>query len=234
MQVRGTMVGLVLLTSLALQARAQKAEPAEPAGPPGLPKQVKWTFNFDAGIGAFGFGQLTGIRLPGETPGTVRSPADPGWSRVDLATNSYGQGIAVTPLQMLTAVSAVANNGVLMKPRIVRALQRGGRVEPVTPEPVRRAISEETARTLSEMMVEVLEQPALEGSRLHGYRFAGKTGTARARSGAWTHGWFVGYAPADNPEIVLVVFLEHGRGGADAAPLARDILAAWQAQRSRR
>ena len=67
-----------------------------------------------------------------------------------------------------------------------------------------------------------------------GLRVAGKTGTARARPGAWTHGWFVGYAPADKPEVVVVVFLERGRGGSDAAPLAREIFAAWQAHRSRR
>ena len=67
-----------------------------------------------------------------------------------------------------------------------------------------------------------------------GLRVAGKTGTARAHTGSWTHAWFVGYAPADSPEIAIVVFLERGRGGSDAAPLAREILAAWQAQRSRR
>jgi len=67
-----------------------------------------------------------------------------------------------------------------------------------------------------------------------GLRVAGKTGTARARAGAWTHAWFVGYAPADKPEVAIVVFLERGRGGSDAAPLAGKILAAWQAQRSRR
>jgi cell division protein FtsI/penicillin-binding protein 2 len=67
-----------------------------------------------------------------------------------------------------------------------------------------------------------------------GLRVAGKTGTARARTGTWTHGWFVGYAPADKPAIAVVVFLEHGRGGADAAPLAREIFAAWQKHRSGR
>lgn len=67
-----------------------------------------------------------------------------------------------------------------------------------------------------------------------GLRVAGKTGTARARNGPWTHAWFVGYAPADKPEIAVVVFLERGRGGSDAAPLAREIFATWQAQRSRR
>jgi penicillin-binding protein 2 len=67
-----------------------------------------------------------------------------------------------------------------------------------------------------------------------GLRVAGKTGTARAHGGAWTHAWFVGYAPADKPEIAVVVFLEHGRGGSDAAPLAREIFAAWQKQRGGR
>ena len=73
-----------------------------------------------------------------------------------------------------------------------------------------------------------------QSARPEGLRVAGKTGTSRARAGEWTQAWFVGYAPADNPEIVLVVFVERGRGGADAAPLAREIFAAWQAERSRR
>ena len=71
-------------------------------------------------------------------------------------------------------------------------------------------------------------------ARPEGLPVAGKTGTSRAHGGSWTQAWFVGYAPADDPEIVVVVFIEHGRGGADAAPLAREIFAAWQAQRSRR
>lgn len=70
-------------------------------------------------------------------------------------------------------------------------------------------------------------------ARPEGLRVAGKTGTSRARAGNWTQAWFVGYAPADDPQVVLVVFIEHGRGGADAAPLARKIFTAWQAQRNR-
>lgn len=70
-------------------------------------------------------------------------------------------------------------------------------------------------------------------ARPEGLRVAGKTGTSRAQTGNWTQAWFVGYAPADDPEIAVVVFIEHGRGGADAAPLAREIFAAWQAQRNR-
>src|SRR4029078_8547076 len=123
-------------------------------------------------IDAFGFGQPTGVELPGEVPGTVRTPADPGWSRVDLATNAYGQGIAVTPLQMLTAISTIANDGVRMKPRIVRELRRGGQVEEVSPQPVQQVDAPERAAMLTEMMVAFLEQPALEPNRLPGYRFA--------------------------------------------------------------
>jgi cell division protein FtsI/penicillin-binding protein 2 len=183
-------------------------------------------------IGAFGFGQLTGVRLPGEVSGTVRSPADEGWTRVDLATNAYGQGIAVTPVQMLTAVSAIANGGVLMKPQIVRSKRRGEQVEPVTPEPVRQVISAETARTLTEMMIEVLEQPALDAHRLPGYRFAGKTGTADfptnlGYTSGKTYASVVAFGPLPDPRLSILIRLDAPEaiyGGLVAAPVLKSLL----------
>ena len=178
---------------------------------------------------AFGFGQLTGVSLPGEVPGTVRTPAEQGWSRVDLATNSYGQGIAVTPLQMLTAISAIANDGVRMKPRIVREIRRNGRGEPVQPEQVRRVVSPAAARTLTEMLVKVLEQPALEQHRIPGYRFAGKTGTAdfvtaSGYTSGKTYASVTAFGPLPEPRFALLVRLDAPEaiyGGVVAAPVMK-------------
>jgi cell division protein FtsI/penicillin-binding protein 2 len=180
-------------------------------------------------IDAFGFGQLTGVELPGEVPGTVRTPVDTGWARVDLATNSYGQGIAVTPLQMLTAVSAIANSGVVMKPQIVRAIRSGDQVEPVPPQPVRQAISPTTAKALTEMMVEVLEQSALIPAQLPGYRFAAKTGTADLptslgyKSGK-TYASVAAFGPLPDTRFSILIRLDAPEaiyGGAVAGPVLK-------------
>ena len=191
-------------------------------------------------VDAFGFGKPTGVRLPGETPGTVRTPADPGWTRVDLATNAYGQGIAVTPLQMLAAVSAIANGGAWMRPQIVRELHRGQQVERVPPETVRQAVSPATAQTLTEMMAAVLEQPALEAHRVPGYRFAGKTGTADiptnlGYTSGKTFASIVAFGPLPNPKFSLLIRLDGPEaiyGGAAAAPvlkrLAQDLVAYYR------
>src|SRR5262249_37057460 len=107
----------------------------------------------------FGFGRPTGVQLPGEVAGTIRMPNDPAWSVVDLATNAFGQGIAVTPLQMLNAVAAIGNDGIMMRPTIIREVDGPDGPRRVEPQQVRRVISAETARTLREMMVTVDEQP---------------------------------------------------------------------------
>lgn len=182
-------------------------------------------------LDAFGFGKPTGVRLPGEVPGTVRSPADAGWVRVDLATNAYGQGVAVTPLQMLTAVSALANNGVLMRPRIVRELRRGNQVQAVQPEPVHQAVSPETAQTITEMMAQVLEQPALQAHSMPGYRFAGKTGTADlptnlGYTSGKTYASVVAFGPLPNPRFSVLIRLDAPEaiyGGLVAAPVLKRV-----------
>jgi cell division protein FtsI/penicillin-binding protein 2 len=191
-------------------------------------------------LDAFGFGKPSGIRLPGESPGSVRTPADPGWGRVDLATNSYGQGVAVTPLQMLNAISAVANGGVLMRPQIVRQVRRDGRVEPVQAEPSGQAISAATADTLSEMMIQVLEQPALEAYRIPGYRFAGKTGTADlptnlGYTSGKTYASVVAFGPMPNVKFSILIRIDAPEaiyGGVVAAPvlkkMAQDLLAYYR------
>lgn len=179
----------------------------------------------------FGFGQLTGIRLPGEAAGSYRTPEDDTWRPIDLTTNSFGQGVAVTPLQMISAYAAVANDGVLMRPMLVRELRRGDEVEAVAPEAVRRVISSKTAQQLTDMMISVLQQPAQVPNRIPGYVIAGKTGTADTpTSGGYqtnrTYASQIGFAPVQNPRFVMLVRLDAPEamyGGAVASPVFKRI-----------
>lgn len=182
-------------------------------------------------LGLFGFGERTGIELPGEVPGTVRTPADPAWSVVDLATNSFGQGIAVTPLQMLNAIASISNDGVLMRPTIIRELNRSDGPTIVAPRPIRRVMSVETARTMREMMVAVDEQPGLLAHRIPGIRVAAKTGTADFPTNlGYTSGkTFASMAvllPADKPRLAILIRLDAPEaiyGGAVAAPVLKRV-----------
>jgi cell division protein FtsI/penicillin-binding protein 2 len=185
----------------------------------------------------FGFGTLTGVDLASEGPGIVKEPGDSTWFPSDLGTNSFGQGIAVTPMQMIVAAAAVANGGLLMQPYIVNqyiVADEGGegqRLVQVEPMVVRRAISQDTAQTLTNMMVQVIE----EGSTLAqvpGYRVAGKTGTAQIPTAYGydpvdTIGSFVGWVPADDPQFVVLIKLDRPQaspwGSQTAAPTFRAI-----------
>ncbi len=179
----------------------------------------------------FGFGQPTNVGLPGETPGLVRDYTAEGWTRLDLATNSYGQGVAVTPLQMLSAVAVLGNDGTLMKPMLVQETRGpGGQV--FQPQAVRQVVSPETARTLRTMMVAVMNQPALEQDRVPGYVIAGKTGTAdfATTSGyntGKTYASVVALLPADEPRLAILVRLDAPEkiyGGIVAAPVLKQLV----------
>lgn len=160
----------------------------------------------------FGFDQLTEVDLANEMRGSVKSPGDDLWSRSDLATNAFGQGIAVTPLQMATATCVIANGGLLVRPHVVDSMVFRGRLEHADRSPVRRVLKPETAAAVTDMMISVVE----EGSPLAGvpgYTVAGKTGTAQI---ATTDGYhptdtihsFVGFVPAENPAFVVLVKLD--------------------------
>ena len=175
----------------------------------------------------FGFGNLTTVDLGSEGPGRMKLPGDSDWFPSELGTNSFGQGIAVTPMQMITAVAAVANQGLLMRPHIVQQHiiqdEASGRVKVTTvdPEVVRAAISAEAATTLTDMLVEVVESKATE-ARIHGYRIAGKTGTAEIPTAVGYHPTdtivsFVGYAPADDPDFIVLVKLDRPKASRWAA-----------------
>jgi cell division protein FtsI/penicillin-binding protein 2 len=185
----------------------------------------------------FGFGTLTTVDLASEGPGMVKLPGDSDWFPSELGTNSFGQGIAVTPMQMIVAVSAVANRGTMVKPHIVHQFvaqdPESGEPEPVVVEPmiVRRTISQESAETLTGMLVEVVEQSATR-AQVPGYRIAGKTGTAQIPTPYGYHphdtiASFVGFAPADDPQFIVLVKLDKPTaspwGSQTAAPTFRAI-----------
>ncbi len=175
----------------------------------------------------FGFGRITEADLDSEGPGTLKTPGDPDWHESDLGTNSFGQGVAVTPLQMAMAVAAIANDGLLMKPYVVQQITEGERTLQVQPTVVRRAVLAQTAHTLTEMLAVAVEQEA-ELAQVPGYRVAGKTGTAQIPVPGGYHptltvASFAGYLPADDPAFVILVIINKPEtsswGGQVAAPV---------------
>jgi cell division protein FtsI (penicillin-binding protein 3) len=183
----------------------------------------------------FGFGKRSGIGLQGEVPGLLRPVGK--WGEVHFANIAFGQGLAVTPLQMVAGFAAIANGGMYQPPRLVlKVVRPDGTVEPVTPPPeapvAHRVISAETARTMLNIMrgVTSAEHGTARQAAIDGYPVAGKTGTAQkvknGRYGAWI-GSFIGIVPADKPRLVIAVILdepepEH-RGGMIAAPAFKEI-----------
>jgi cell division protein FtsI (penicillin-binding protein 3) len=176
---------------------------------------------------AFGFGAPTGVGLAGESRGQLRDPQR--WSGLSLPTMSIGQEVSVTALQMVAAFGAIANGGTLMQPRLVRALfdAQGRETRRFEPRPVRQVISPETARTLTRLMTQVVAAGTGHNAAIAGYDVAGKTGTAQKldpvtrrysrKPGVLS---FVGFAPADEPRVVMLVMLDEPKGekwGSEAA-----------------
>lgn len=170
-------------------------------------------------IRAFGFGQRTGIDLIGEQAGIV-IPEEKA-TNLNIATMSIGQSIAVTPIQLAAAVSAVANDGVLMKPRVVREIrnEKGEVVKRYKPEKVRQVISRETSVLLRNLLEKVVVDGTGKNAYVEGYRVAGKTGTAQVVSekGGYESGKyvssFVGFAPVDDPKVTILVVIAEPQGG---------------------
>jgi cell division protein FtsI/penicillin-binding protein 2 len=188
--------------------------------------------DFYASIDAFGFGRQTGIELAGESAGEVRRYSDGNWYPSDLATNSFGQGIAVTPIQMITALSAIANDGQMMTPHIVQAVIDQGQQYNTTPQVIASPISAETARTITEMLAVSLEQEA-SVALVEGYRVAGKTGTAEiptqyGYTSELTNASFAGWGPVDDPQFLVYVWLQRPTsspwGSVVAAPVFRQVV----------
>jgi cell division protein FtsI (penicillin-binding protein 3) len=180
---------------------------------------------------AFGFGEQSEIELPGEERGLLKPPSR--WSGLSIGEMSMGQEVSVTPLQLVTAYSAVANGGILIQPRIIRDVFRGGVHDPIRPATGRRVVSERTAQTMREMLAAVVEEGTGKPARLNGYSAAGKTGTAQKidPSGAYSHSHyvssFVGFAPAQKPRVTILISIDSPVGaiyGADvAAPAFKSV-----------
>ena len=187
-------------------------------------------------IRSFGFGAKTGIDLPGEIPGLLRPVAD--WTRVDAATVAFGQGISVTAIQMITALSTIANQGTMMKPYVVRALvdKKGQIVRNYSPTVVRQVVSPDTARRLTAIMTDIVGQEDGTGknARIESVSVAGKTGTSQKYDSA-RHVYsservktsFMGFFPAEDPQVAILVILDEPQkdrwGGVASAPVFKAI-----------
>jgi cell division protein FtsI/penicillin-binding protein 2 len=176
----------------------------------------------------FGIGERTHVGLGGDEPGLLRGNEDPAWSPVDLATNSFGQGVAATPLQVITSIASLVNGGQLMRPYVVKEAdtpEGPRRFEPVV---VRQVVKPETAAAVTDMMNRVVEGVPGNLAAVAGYHVGGKTGTtteATLADGAVTNGnvaSFVGFAPVDEPQFIMLVkldFREDRLGGQVSAPV---------------
>jgi cell division protein FtsI/penicillin-binding protein 2 len=196
----------------------------------GLDKMISY-------LSKFGIGEATGVDLQGETA----APLHPrnSWYPIDLATTSFGQGISVTPMQLLSAFSALANDGKRMEPHLVlKIITAEGQEIDIKPKVLSTAISSGTAKAMAEILVNAVNFGEAKWARVKGYRIAGKTGTAQIPiAGHYdpnkTIASFIGFAPADNPKFSMLVIVNQPTTsiyGADtAAPvffdIARDLFA---------
>lgn len=178
-------------------------------------------------LSAFGIGDLTGIDLQGEVSQSL-APKEL-WYPVDLATKGFGQGISITPIELLSATSAIANKGVRMEPHVVGAVEDpNGKISKIPPKILGKPISEQTAKVMTEILVNAVNKGEASWTRLKGYRVAGKTGTASIPvKGRYdpnqTIASFIGFAPADNPKFAMLVVLDRPTssiyGAETAAPI---------------
>jgi cell division protein FtsI/penicillin-binding protein 2 len=183
----------------------------------------------------FGFGMITGIDLPGEVRGVLKKPIDRDWSGTTTQTMSYGYEIGATPLQLVCAYAAIANNGELMKPFIVARIEDGDgkTIAKQKPQTIRRVVSQKTLDQLLPAFEGVVERGTGKEVRINGVRIAGKTGTSRKYSGGryvennYTAS-FVGFFPVEDPQVVCLVMMDNPRsrgyyGGSTAGPVFRAI-----------
>lgn len=178
-------------------------------------------------IDRFGFRRPTGVGLGGDSAGLMRLPGDDDWYPIDLATNSFGQGISVTPLHMISAISALVNGGLLMRPYIVQEVSSPDERRVYEPVVVQRAVSEETSRALVQMMNAVVDGMPGHLAQVAGYSVGGKTGTTTFVGRPETIASFVGFAPVDDPALIMLVKIDGPQdsplGGVVAAPIFSDL-----------
>ncbi|HEX2173662.1 MAG TPA: penicillin-binding protein 2, partial [Dehalococcoidia bacterium] len=185
-------------------------------------------------VDAFGFTQPTRVGLTGEAPGMMRRPGGPDWQPIDLATNSFGQALTVTPLQVASMMATVANGGTLIRPSIVKAIVGAEGTRNLEPVEVRRVMKPETAEKLIPMLVAVTEEGETNLAMVPGYRVGGKTGTASIATGSGydesqTIAQFVGFAPAEEPRFVIHVKVDRPKnspwGSVVASPVFSQVAA---------
>lgn len=181
----------------------------------------------------FGFGEKLGIDLPGESKGKLRDLRQ--WSNISLASLSFGHEIGVTPLQMITAISAIANGGNLMRPHITKAILQNGKVtKQVNPEIINRVISENTSRLMTDILKNVVKEGTGSRASIPGFDVAGKTGTAQKmdiRTQTYSKSAylssFIGFVPADSPKLAILVMIDEPQngyyGGEVAAPVFQQV-----------
>ena len=168
--------------------------------------------NFYGYMKKFGLGHTTGIDLAGEGTGRLKLPGDSDWYPVDLGTNAFGQGLSVTPIQMIMAASAIANNGKMVQPHLLYATVEEGVQQNRHYAVVGNPISSQTAQTMNEMLATSLEKEASLAT-LPNYRVAGKTGTAQIPifgryDPSLTNASFIGWGPVDDPKFMVYIWLE--------------------------
>ncbi|MEG0180687.1 MAG: stage V sporulation protein D [Peptostreptococcaceae bacterium] len=185
-------------------------------------------------IEAFGFMDTTKLDLPGEAKGILYNEKNVG--PVELATISFGQSISVTPMQLISAIGAIANDGKLMQPRVVKEMvdNQGNVTETINPKVVRQVISEDTSKKMMEIVESVVSEGSGKAAYIPGYRIGGKTGTAqKVIDGKYAQGKyicsFVGIAPCDNPEIVVLAIVDEPTGvsafgSTTAGPIVKEIM----------
>ncbi len=181
----------------------------------------------------FGFGQMTGIELSGEAPGLVKSYWSPDYTRSELGTNAFGQGIEITPIQMVKAISAIANHGEMVAPRIIHSIVDDGYRYTPPKTVVGHPVSAETAQTLTDMLQESLQNES-SLALVPGYSLAGKTGTAeiyvpgQGYKSTATNTSFVGWGPTDDPQFLVYVWISKPSasiwGSEIAAPVFRKVV----------
>ncbi|HEX9375977.1 MAG TPA: penicillin-binding protein 2 [Actinomycetota bacterium] len=183
-------------------------------------------------LARFGLGQATGVGFPGEADGILPEVAK--WTSSSMGTIPVGQGVAVTPLQMISAYAAVANGGVWIQPRLVRGFVDGdGAFHSAPPAATRRAVSERTARVVTRLLAYAVDAGTGTRAQIPGYWVAGKTGTAQIPdpNGGYTNKYvasFIGFAPASDPQLVVAAIIDRPAsevrfGALAAAPLFREV-----------
>jgi len=182
---------------------------------------------------AFGIGRRTNVDLGGEEIYPLSTPGDSGWYPIQLATNSFGQGVAINPIQLATAISAVANDGKMMKPHVLKAVIQDGKQYDTAPQVLSVPLKKETARLMTSLLVKSLEEES-SNALVPGYSIAGKTGTAEIATDDGKYGTeltnvsFVGWGPESDPQFLVYIWIEKPKsspwGSIVAAPIFSSIV----------